>query len=85
MDLTAERSQAEADRLYETTVVEAEIVKSNPSVTVSGAENIINKSTVDAILETGLVQDVIWSPNWDTRVLHLLQRTMWIWCMMRAV
>ena len=58
MDLTAERSQAEADRLYETTVVEAEIVKSNPSVTVSGAENIINKSTVDAILETGLVQDV---------------------------
>ncbi len=27
MDLTAERSQAEADRLYETTVVEAEIVK----------------------------------------------------------
>ena len=32
--------------------------KSNPSVTVSGAENIINKSTVDAILETGLVQDV---------------------------
>ena len=39
-------------------MVEAEIVKSNPSVTVSGAENIINKSTVDAILETGLVQDV---------------------------
>ncbi len=57
MDLTAERSQAEADRLYETTVVEAKITQSNPSMSV-GTSNIINKSTVDAILETGLVQDV---------------------------
>ena len=84
MDLTAERSQAEADRLYETTVVEAKITQSNPSMSV-GTSNIINKSTVDAILETGLVQDVYLSPDWDTRLLRLLQRTMRIWSMMRAV
>ncbi len=62
MDLTAERSQAEADRLYETTVVEAKITQSNPSMSV-GTSNIINKSTVDAILETGLVQDVYLEPR----------------------
>lgn len=56
MDLTAERSQAQADRLYETTVVEAEIAQSNPSVSV-GTPNIINSSTVDVILGSGLVQD----------------------------
>lgn len=58
MDLTAERSQAQADRLYETTVVEAEIVQSNPSVTVSSNQNIIREYTVNDILKTGLVQDV---------------------------
>lgn len=56
MDLSAERSQAQADRLYETTVVEAEIAQRNPSVSV-GTPNIINPSTVDAILESGLAQD----------------------------
>ncbi len=59
MDLTIERSQAEADRLYAATVVEAEIVKSDPSEILSGtAGSIINKSTVDAILESGFVRDV---------------------------
>lgn len=58
MDLAIERSQREADRLYATTVVEAQIVKSNPSVFISGtAGSVINKSTVDAMLESGFVRE----------------------------
>lgn len=58
MDLAIERSRQEANRLYATTVVEAQIVKSNPSVSVSGtAGSVINKSTVDAMLESGFVRE----------------------------
>lgn len=58
MDLTIVHSQAEVNRMYATTIVEAEIVKSNSSLIITGSTgSVINQSTVDGILESGFVQE----------------------------
>jgi len=51
-----ERNEAELDRLYITTQVEAEIIKSNSSFT--GYSGVIWPRTVDAIISSGFVQSV---------------------------
>ena len=53
-----ERNEAKLDGLYRATEVEAEIVKTNPSlVTGSRSGGFIPSGKVDAVLETGFVKD----------------------------
>jgi ABC-type lipoprotein release transport system permease subunit len=55
--MTISQNRAEIDRLYDTTVVEAEIVKQIPSMTAKGTGGgIIKGSTVDEILASGAIE-----------------------------
>lgn len=57
LNWTIENNRTETDRLYESTVVEAEIVKSQPSVGLAGAgSGFIRAQTVEAVLDSGFVQ-----------------------------
>ena len=68
MNWTMERNEAELDRLYRTTQVEGEIVKSNASTYVSNSGGgFIRRRTVDTILKSGFVQNAYleaaaWAP-----------------------
>ena len=54
-----DRSEAEIDRLYNTTYVNARIVQRNPDAIVRGRSgDIIARKTIDAILESGFAQDI---------------------------
>ncbi len=55
--MTISQSRAEIDRLYDTTIVEAEIVKQIPSMTAKGTGGgIIKGDTVDEILASGAIE-----------------------------
>jgi hypothetical protein len=55
--MTISQSRVEIDRLYDTTVVEAEIVKQIPSMTAKGTGGgIIKGGTVDEILASGAIE-----------------------------
>jgi len=55
--MTISQNRAEIDRLYDTTVVEAEIVKQIPSMTAKGTGGgIIKGGTVDEILASGAIE-----------------------------
>lgn len=56
MRFTADYSIAEADRIYDTTVVDGEIAKRNPSM--GGVSSIINDSTVKALEDSNFVENL---------------------------
>lgn len=52
---TIGRSQVEVDRLYDTTVIEADILQTGS--TTSGAKNFISRETIDRVLNSGFVNE----------------------------
>lgn len=70
---TLERSRAEVDRLYDTTIVEADIVKADPSAeppigTIASGSGVVYLKTVDGVLNSGyMIGSVLESDTiWDT-------------------
>lgn len=59
LSLSIKSSERKLDQLYASTTVEAEIVKKNESMTVSGSGGAyIHRSTVEQLMDTGFVEDV---------------------------
>ncbi len=54
------RSEAEIDRLYETTIVEGEIIQADSSLSVSSsvAGAVVCQRTVDALLQSGMIREI---------------------------
>jgi ABC-type antimicrobial peptide transport system permease subunit len=52
---TMERSQVEVDHLYETTVIEADILQTGS--TTSGGKDFISRDTIDNVLQSGFVNE----------------------------
>lgn len=58
---TMERSRVEVDKLYDTTVVEADVVPADPS----GADNFVYLKTIDSILNSGFVKSSVLEAETD--------------------
>jgi ABC-type antimicrobial peptide transport system permease subunit len=64
---TMEQSQKEVYRLYDTTVVEADIIQTNSALSKTGGAGFISRKTIDSVLNSGFVKssileaDTVWS------------------------
>ncbi len=58
MNRTMQDNRDEIDRLYDTTVVTADIVQNSPSTVISGSGGgVISQKMIDAVMESGFVTD----------------------------
>ena len=53
---TMQRSRMEIDRLFDTTVIEADILKSSSTTSSLGAKDFISRRTIDSVLNSGFVK-----------------------------
>ena len=56
---TMERSRMEIDRLYDTTVIEADILQSSSTTSSSGGKDFISRRTIDSVLNSGFVKNSV--------------------------
>ncbi len=56
---TLEQSRKEVDRLYDTTVVEADIIQNYSGVSNSGRGDFISKKAIDSVLNSGFVKSSV--------------------------
>ena len=54
-----ERSQVEVDRLYDTTVIEADILQTGATTSSTGGKNFISRDTINNVLQSGFVNESI--------------------------
>jgi hypothetical protein len=53
---TMERSRMEIDRLYDTTVIEADILQTGSTTSSTGGKDFISRRTIDSVLNSGFVK-----------------------------
>jgi ABC-type antimicrobial peptide transport system permease subunit len=56
---TMERSQVVVDRLYDTTVIEADILQTGSTTSSTGGKDFISRETIDGVLNSGFVNESI--------------------------
>jgi hypothetical protein len=56
---TLEQTRKEVNRLYDTTVVQADIIQTNPAVSISGGEGFVSRKTIDKVLNSGFIQSSV--------------------------
>lgn len=56
---TMERSQMEIDRLYDTTVIEADILQTSSTTSSTGGTTFISRRAIDSVLNSGFVKESV--------------------------